>query len=99
MTTTIEEIKNGPAVVGEILKFTIETTGKIVVSNQVVDSGISYSCSLMTLRKTFTNADSDYVVMTPEIPLDKDNNYQQLGPGQYAIKVTTAADIIAAVEK
>ena len=99
MTTTIEEIKNGPAVVGEILKFTIETTGKVVATNQVVDSGLTYELALMTLRKTFTNADSDYAVMTPQIPLNKDNNYQILGPGQYAVKVTTAADIIVAVEK
>lgn len=97
--TTIVEVKNGPATAGEIYNFEILEVGKLVVSNQVVDSGIPYSCQLMTLRKTFSNLDSDYVVMTPEIPLDNANNYQTLGAGKYAVKIATSADIIIAVEQ
>lgn len=95
-TVNTEEVHNGAATAGQIFKFAIADTGMVVVSNQALDATV-YSCELLALRRTFTNADADYVPMMPSLVLDNDNNYQILATGDYAVRVTTSADIIVAV--
>lgn len=98
MALTTQVLVEGAVSLGQILKFDVEETGSVVISDLNLDD-TPVACDLMILRRTFTGADSDYVVMTPVIPLNNANNYQVLGPGRYAVKVTTAAPMIITVTK
>lgn len=98
MPLNVQELHNGPATAGELYGFTVEETGTVIVSDQNLD-GANYSCDLMILRREVSNDNLDYVQMAPTIPLDNGNNYQVLGPGSYAVRVSTAADIIVTVIK
>lgn len=92
----INEVKNGSTTVNELVRFTIENSGHVVISTQNNDA-TAFAGLLMARRSIVGNADSDYVELKPDIVFNNNNNYQVLTPGEYAIKITTAADIIVAV--
>lgn len=92
----INEVKNGTTTANELVRFTIESSGHVVISNQNNDA-TPFAGLLMAKRSVTGTADTDYVELKPDIVFNNNNNYQVLTPGEYAIKITTAADIIVAV--
>jgi len=92
----LTQIHSGVTSVGQIIKFPIEDTGILIVSNQNLDTTV-YSSSLMVLRRDASASDADYVAMTPTLLLNNDNNYQILSTGSYALKFSTSTNVIISV--
>ena len=94
VTTT--EIHNGDVFNEDVFKFTIEDGGMVLVSNVGVAND-PFDLNLSALRRNDTGTNEDYEELTPNIVFDLENNYQILGPGNYALTSQGTSNIIIVV--
>lgn len=92
-------ISNSPAQAGEIIKFTLESDGAVVVTNRNLGAS-DYDLRIMTLRRSLVDpsdinqsSDDDFVDMTPSLSLNNELNNHFLTKGHYALRFTSDSNV------
>lgn len=93
------ELYNAPALNGQLVKFTLETGGTVVVTNKNL-SGDPYSATIMAFRGTLdegetiqSSIESEFVALTPTLLIDNNQNGHVLTKGHYALRIEQDASL------
>ena len=93
------ELYNAPATSGQLVKFTLETGGTVIVTNKNLNSG-PYTATILSFRGTLAegetiqnSVESDFAPLTPSLVISNTQNGHVLTRGHYALLIGADASL------
>lgn len=100
---SVKFLLDGPVFAGTFVKFRLDETGTVFVTNKNLGSD-PYSAAILAYRKGWSAQDDiegasdlDFVELQPNLTLSNDRNSQILTSGYYAVRVDTDGVLTAAL--